>query len=436
MHSRSSDNLAQIKNNQLSEFVINEWIGENGIVSEYEKLSKEYKKSHPYHINLIDLLRPKANEPTHSRILGELLKQKKENEFQILNKFIDYLGDRDDGHAFRGIAFRNPEIRIEGEHIDIWIWDAQTGHALIIENKIHDAKDQPKQLFRYIEETKNLKHKDGHVFKDENIYIVYMPSDRGKQPSDQSFGKYKGEFKGRYIKVTYRELLEWLRILLRWLKRIDTSDKEIFLRSALEQYIDHLEGENMFQLHERFKTMNQNLKNLIRRKLELGELPATNLTQSAKRLELIFQKKKELHEVEELILEVEKDEILEHINKHIAAKCGNCGISFRIREDDRSGFRRYLDIPCLKDGADRILNVSIMHTALIYYGITVENLKEKQSIVKLTKTTYLTKHGYTRSDDPNELLYYYKELKLEDLSMHLQEILDLVKNRNHLLRDK
>ena len=405
-------------------------MGKNGILCEFEKLEKESKKKLPYHFNLIDLLRPQASEPTHSRILGTLLKQNKNGDFHILEQFIKYLKLK---KGLGSLRIERPRIYIETEGVDIWVLDEKPdkGQALIIENKVRGALDQPKQLFRYIKATQ------GRGFRCENIYVIYMPGYGEKEPDDQSWGGLKTKFKNRYVSVTFRELLKWLNEeLLPW--ATDPAKNEIFLSSALVQYIDYLEGENMFQSHERFNIMNEKLKKLIRRKLKVGESPADDLTESAKRVDIISQKRELLDKVMnsmEKIEETVRKEMFQSLKKQIEEKYGNLGISISTR-DDRNGACLYLDIPFPQEGPHKTFNVSIMDAGEIYYGITASDVKNKGAIKKLLKPEYFQARNYTWSDDSGELLCYHKELDLSDINSNLLDVLHLFENMDSILRKK
>jgi hypothetical protein len=212
----------------------------------------------PYHMNLIDELRVRANENAHSRILEKLLKQKTHNgEYEILTNFIDYLKSKK--ASFAAITIEKPQITQEKQRIDLWIRD--NAYAIIIENKVHWASDQYKQLERYIDITKcNNK-------SDEQIFVVYLSPTYAKDPDEESWGRYFDSdiYKSRYLKLSFRE------DILTWLKENVLPNirmKDVYLRSAIEQYIDHLEG--IFSLRTiNNNQMNMKLKKIIEEKLKL-----------------------------------------------------------------------------------------------------------------------------------------------------------------------
>ncbi|KAA6322303.1 hypothetical protein EZS27_028137 [termite gut metagenome] len=230
-----------------------------GTLNKFSNLYKSLEKQLPYHINLLDLLW--ANENAHSRILAHLLKQHSDKGFEICQSFITYIATRKG--SFSLINVDTPIITAEGLRIDALIQE-QSKYALIIENKIHWANDQSNQLACYIDKVKGL------GYDDSLIYVIYLTRDGNKTVDPQSWQKssesnnteesYEEAFKERFIPLSYRDdILPWLKKEVLPNCRI----KDNFLRSALEQYIDHLEG--MFDL--RINNMNNELQEFIKKEL-------------------------------------------------------------------------------------------------------------------------------------------------------------------------
>ena len=219
-------------------------------LNRYKELYQKAEAKQPYHINVIDELH--ANENAHSRILAKLLQQE-----EILESFIECLTEKRCG-SFDKIKIESPTVTQETERIDLWIRDKT--YAIIIENKIHYAGDQERQLERYIDKTRE-------GFCNEQIYVVYL-SPRWEEPDEQSWGEYKDEFKERYLNLSFSD------DILLWLKEKvlpNVKLKDVFLRSAIEQYIDHLEG--IFSLRTINNKMNMELQDFIKQELGLDETP-------------------------------------------------------------------------------------------------------------------------------------------------------------------
>lgn len=208
----------------------------------------------PYHLNVIDELH--INENAHSRILTKLLLYRSENgKYEFLESIIDYIVKTKYIESFREITVKEPIITQEEERIDLWVRDKD--YAIIFENKVYNAADQEAQISRYIEKTKNWD------YTTKTIFIVYL-SQRGSEPSEQTWGTYKKEFEDRYINLSFRyEILSWLRTsVIPCIKPKDT-----YLQNAIAQYVDYLEG--FFGLREIDKKYNMELQNFISDNLNL-----------------------------------------------------------------------------------------------------------------------------------------------------------------------
>lgn len=182
----------------------------------------------PYHMNIIDELH--INENAHSRILYKLLQFINANgEFEILSSLVRFIQEKSHSRSFNDIRIKSPILTQEESRIDLWVRDED--YAIIFENKIYNAADQEAQLSRYIERTKreyDLNH----------IFVVYL-SASGKEPDAQSWGIYQKLFKDRYINLSFRDnIRNWLRNEV----VPNLRKKDIFLQSAMDQYIDYLDG--------------------------------------------------------------------------------------------------------------------------------------------------------------------------------------------------
>ncbi len=223
------------------------------LVNTFKEKYKDEKSKIPYQLNLIDELR--ANENAHSRILVKLLNYKIDEKLPILESFIEYLNKNHSNFQFNE-KLNVPEITPEKHRIDAFIKGKD--YAIIIENKIHNAIDQEEQISKYIDEARKQ-----HL-KDENIFIIYLSRDGGS-PDKKSFSeKDKDDFKNRYLEISYRyDIIPWLENHVLPNCRL----KEEFLISAVQQYIDHLQG--MFNLRKIEKDMNEKLIKELEEQLNL-----------------------------------------------------------------------------------------------------------------------------------------------------------------------
>lgn len=231
-------------------------------LNDFTDIYKKEEEKLPYHINFIDELH--ANENAHSRIFGKLLQQKEptNNRHEILELFINYIIENNSKlEDFSKIKISKPKITQEEKRIDVWIRDKD--YAIIFENKIGWADDQSLQLERYIDITKEKK------FREDQIYVLYLPPTHEKKPNLQTWGKYYEQeiYNRRYLNLSYKD------DILPWLKKdvLPTiRENERFLSSSIEQYIDHLEGK--FNLRTTNNNMNMELQKFITEKLGINDL--------------------------------------------------------------------------------------------------------------------------------------------------------------------
>jgi len=212
-----------------------------------QKLVNETKHL-PYHINVIDELH--INENGHSRILCKLLCFTNEKgKYELLESLIAYIKRNSHLQEFGKIEIGNPIITQEVSRIDLWVREKDKKYAIIFENKVYNAQDQDAQIARYIEKTKA----DG--FRANDIFVVYL-SQSGKEPDEQTWGKYKDDYSTRYINLSFnKDILSWLEQDV----FPNIREKDVYLKSAVKQYVDYLEG--LFFL--RNNIMNMNLDKLL-----------------------------------------------------------------------------------------------------------------------------------------------------------------------------
>lgn len=223
--------------------------------SEFSSIKEEEQKKLPFHLNLVDQLH--INENAHSRILMHLLSYKNDNgKYVFLTSLIDLIKEMQSGD-FGKITIESPQITQEKERIDLLVRD--NDYAIIFENKIYNAADQDAQISRYINKTKEgLRN-----YREEDIYVVYL-SQYPKEPELQSWGEYKDSFRSRYVNLSFcYDILPWLKDKI--LPNI--NDKELFLQTAIIQYIDYLEG--LFKIRNIDKPMNKELNRIIEEHFEL-----------------------------------------------------------------------------------------------------------------------------------------------------------------------
>lgn len=249
-------------------------------LAEFNTIYEEEKSNLPYHINLIDELH--ADENAHSRILAKLLRYKEYNRYPFLESFLTNLC------GFQ-LDIDKPKVEKVDScgRIDIPIFDKE--YVVVIENKVTDKAidqntDKGGQLARYIETIH-----ENNKRPLESIYVVYTPK-YTREPvnecwiNDENYS-YQNEFVSRYCSISYRDMI------YPWLKDevlSSISENDIFLRSAITQYIDYLEG--TFKLRTIDKNMNMKLQEFIKNELRLND------AQPEEAIKILSYKKKELDE--------------------------------------------------------------------------------------------------------------------------------------------
>ena len=241
-------------------------------LDEFAKLKESNEQKRSYSMNIIDELH--ANENAHTRILIKLLSFVANNGFPIFEKFLSLLNEQLDEN-FKIKTFNKPKFEGQFGYIDAYIYNEEKTQAIIIENKIDWASDQNKQIERYIEVAK------AHKIPEANIYVVYLTDDGRKKVSAHSLTptarKWLGmeessneadasKTNGRYIEMNYKEHI--LPLLKDVLSYLDFS-KEIYLKSAIVQYIDYLDGR--FGLRERDKNYLDSMISGLRKILKIED---------------------------------------------------------------------------------------------------------------------------------------------------------------------
>lgn len=230
----------------------------NGLIDELVELvnSDVDKNTQPY--NLFTMWDMSEND--HTKLLLSLLRFKQGEEYALIKSFMN--------------RFANADIRItQNNPIDIYYNrkyvyyldktnnsfidglilyqdDDNKKHAIIIENKIKDAPDQPDQVRRYIY---HMQVNEGIDLG--NIWVFYIASDGSKSideksynPSDENKLSLKKDkqsqqvnkncdIEGRFVQLSYKhDITSWL--------REDVLDKRIYpesLTAVVRAYLESLE---------------------------------------------------------------------------------------------------------------------------------------------------------------------------------------------------
>lgn len=220
----------------------------------------EESASLPSRLNLIDQLHP--SETAHSRMLCALLSFHKENSYPLLESFVDFIFSTTTLEDLPNV--RTPRCRCEQDWIDLLI-EERGRYAIIIENKIHGAIDQPQQIERYVERVIHRGIPQSH------IYVLYLTRDGSKEITTHSLTDQAKQWLevtddslGRFIPINYRDHI------LPWLKEISHNIVGELPTSAILQYTDHLKG--LLMLRDDEKIISDKMKAKVKDELGLSTL--------------------------------------------------------------------------------------------------------------------------------------------------------------------
>ncbi len=223
------------------------------LIDDFNERYKEEQEKAPFNLCLLDLCG--ANENAHTKILLQLLKYRVNESYPFLESLLERL--------FRDVNLefdcRKLGITFNKDFIDGLIKDNQK--AIIIENKIHYAQDQYKQIERYVEKVKE------YGIETKNIYVVYLTRYGDKKVSGDSCSEELKKELGAFVESNYcYDILPWLKEDV--LPNCKLKDDN--LASALKQYIDHLDG----MCGQRSSNcMDEILKEWLKRELQFTQTP-------------------------------------------------------------------------------------------------------------------------------------------------------------------
>ena len=374
----------------------------------------------PYHINLIDELH--ADENAHSRIFAKLLRYKEKDKYPFLEKFLN------DVCNFN-LSIEKPKVKKVDScgRIDIPIFDKK--YVVVIENKVTDkAPDQNGekggQLARYIETIR-----DNYRRELQDIFVVYTPK-YTREPSDDCWKNknefsHKINFKLRFRSLSYRD------VVYPWFKNEILpviNKKDIYLRSAVEQYIDHLEG--MFSLRKIDKKMNMELQKFIKQKFELND------ENPEEAIEILSAKEREINnaisQINQLKSQYKKMLVINYFEKW-EKQLKKDFSNFKIVSDKFKLNKKVINIGIIftidNKNYAAIIECNDYNKLNIYFGIGHHFISDKKDIVHESLREVLSDKELIR---PKEFWYGRKYTSLENgyyrLENLIKEIIDITKN--------
>jgi len=385
----------------------------------YKEYINQYEKL-PFRINLIDDIR--ANENAHSRILSSILKiHDSTGENFVIKSFFKMLGE-----PFSSLvvsAGLKVKITNEENRIDIKIRDKD--YSIIIENKIHGAQDQNRQIERYIEAENKL-------YKHEQIYILYLTR-QGGSPSDESISNdLILQFNGRYREISYKiEILDWLNTLLDEPLQNNCFQSSV-ARAAIIQYKDHLDG--IFSQRKGEIEMDEKISKWLEQELNIIEKPVNA------KIEILIEKNNELNKLSDALNGLLKKAIKQEFKDLIIGLKLN---EFRpLKYDDKFGYDDEGILCFWQEGWKRFCIAFVCcvpknrKSRQIYCGIYDSHGKSDSKYQKLFKNLL----GSDTVEETNwwpwgKYLEYYIPEKITDIddnyeqiAIDMVEIIDVIKN--------
>jgi hypothetical protein len=175
-----------------------------------QDVKEEERKKLPYRFNV--LLDANPLEPDVSRILAGFFMQKTNGDYRVLKDFVRTFWGGDLAAMITNPTISTEETVIGDCRTDILIYEKDK-YAIVLENKIWDAIDQPHQLANYIDAMLSSRY----GFCKEQVYVAYLPKTDDHEPSLNSWksqergDSYKDEFQDRYRLLDFSEkILPWL----------------------------------------------------------------------------------------------------------------------------------------------------------------------------------------------------------------------------------
>lgn len=206
------------------------------------------------------------HEPRHSKLLGYFIDPKQGHGCDdfLRHKLLEVLKDSLNAHKCRPTVqyrFRDDGCNVEAETRDVQPGDNNSGQidllitrqcdddrsdnnrnfAIIVENKINRASNQPKQLEKYVARFRRA------GFSDEQIFVFFLPLTDDLNPDSDDLKAILG--KVTYEKITFKKhIRNWLEAALEeWPADLDKRIREhlSYYRNLIKHLINQREQDTM-----------------------------------------------------------------------------------------------------------------------------------------------------------------------------------------------
>lgn len=167
-------------------------------------------------------------ENFHSQVLAFIFS----NSQDSISEFIHYI-NKCNGKLIKESNYKMVNVLTEDGRIDILIYDKQSKHCIIIENKINDARDMERQLPRYIE----YMHKQDYIVD----ALIYYSLDGRKEIDDSSWTMQDKKMVSEMNLVRIAAVGNSDSLVLGFLKPLITGRRQFSEICFYSQYIELLE---------------------------------------------------------------------------------------------------------------------------------------------------------------------------------------------------
>ena len=228
-------------------------MGNESLLEAFANHCIEEQASLPFVFNVLDEQCGHIVENSHTNLLMKLLQYKNQYGYTFLKSFFTFINMGIDLDEDKPVSFCREKFYTgidKKGRIDGLIFQ-KDNFALIIENKVNGAGNQPEQLKKYIEGVLA----DSDIFDPVNetdnknkIWVVFLTREGVEDPDADSWKHMKecgicdatDDIQGpRYAAINYQDhILPWLKEIIQPI----VMQKEQVLNTGILQYVDFLEG--------------------------------------------------------------------------------------------------------------------------------------------------------------------------------------------------
>lgn len=323
-------------------------------------------------------------EPKHSKMIAYFIDPQKHGSGNYMLKKLFGIFNENSNFPDEELESYEviPETRVDDSYgqIDILIKCKTVSgldFAVIIENKVNHAPDQPKQLERYVRRMVDAK------YEPKNIYVFYLPLTASKNPqeSDRVAITKLGAI---YNKITFKgHILNWLNAVI--------DDECSGLKNGMIENICHYK--NLIKFLIKKNTMaeinNEILEKLIEQEKVNQKIPSLNE---------VAELRKSVDALEVCLKTVYHGKLLLEISTILKSK----GIDISFRSEDNIGSDVKVDLPYhLSEGMNLCIPIQGAQDTFACFGINSTDQGGEYWI------------GYLRLSQTNESEYIKKIIRKE-----------------------